>query len=335
MTWLNHIGFKIGVREIADKRMGLVYNSLLSIKSELLLNGLNYKVILLNCIPESKLQIQEEFGENEAVQENGRRKIKRGALARCSPQHALTRVDEGNVAYILQVRISSNWRLLEFQCNQLPALFRLFMVHSFQAGISSLQAVCECRCQQPSLPWGEKLEGGRRTPLLRLDLQVWEPSRKEESERWQAGMQRKYLFLKPIVLFQPFSCHIFFHFRFPQVPAICSSSHEQAVLPFQVQRTYMGGIPCASAWLSWARPHFVNTVTRLGGSSSKVAGEGWRRKWLCFCLAIPFFPPFALCSVHLFHFPWLLPSPLLAKELQAGLPPCHSTFFLWSNTGES
>lgn len=74
MTWLNHTGFKIGVREMADKRMGLVNNSLLSIKSELLLNGLNYKIILLNCIPESKLQVQEEFGENEAVQENGRKK---------------------------------------------------------------------------------------------------------------------------------------------------------------------------------------------------------------------------------------------------------------------
>lgn len=59
---------------MADKRMGLVNNSLLSIKSELLLNGLNYKIILLNCIPESKLQVQEEFGENEAVQENGRKK---------------------------------------------------------------------------------------------------------------------------------------------------------------------------------------------------------------------------------------------------------------------
>lgn len=90
---------------MAGKRMGLVYNSLLSIKSELLLNSLNYKIILLNCIPESKLQVQEEFGENEAVQENWRKKkkLKRGALARCSPQHALTCVDEGNVAYILHM----------------------------------------------------------------------------------------------------------------------------------------------------------------------------------------------------------------------------------------
>lgn len=199
------------------------------------------------------------------------------------------------------------------------------MVHSFQARILSLQAVCECRCQQPSLPRGEKLGGGRRTPLLGLDVQVWEPSRNEESERWQAGMQRKYWFLKPTVLFQPFSHRISFHFRLSQVPAICSSSHEAAVLPFQVQRTYTGGIPCASAWLSWARPHFVDTVTHLGGSSCKVVRRAGGRAG----------------SVFVWPFPFFLPLQYVQSSSFISLGCCHlpcwqrSCFFLQSNKGES
>lgn len=253
----------------------------------------------------------------------GEKKIKEGALARCSPQHVLTHVDEGNVAYILRAHICSDWRLLGFQGNQLPALFRLFMVHSFQAGILSLQAVYECRCQQPPLPRGEKLGGGRRTPLLGLDMQVWEPSREEESERWQAGMQRK--FLKPTVLFQPFSRRISFHFRLPQVPAVCSSSHEAAVLPFQVQRTYTGGILRASARLSWARPHFVDTVTHLGGSSCKVVGRAGGR----------------IGSLFVWPFPFFLPLQYVQSSSFISLGCCHlpcrqrSCFFPWSNKGES
>lgn len=66
------------------------------------------------------------------------------------------------------------------------------MVDGFQARIFLCkQCVNASTSSFPSLE-AERLEGGRTMLLLREDLQVQEPSGKEESERWQAGSQRQY-----------------------------------------------------------------------------------------------------------------------------------------------
>lgn len=175
-------------------------------------------------------------------------------------------------------------------------------------------------------------EGGRRTLLLGVDMQVWDPSGKEEkSDRGDELAQRDSI-LKPIVLFQPFSCHSFFHFRFPQVPAIYFSSHKRAVLPFQMQtwgtpRAGTQGLawldkPMSFAKLLWPvrqreampqstmlaagarfQPGHAGNMPCLALSDSKITRESWSQKLLhfLFCHSFPP-PPFCWCfSLFSFH----------------------------------
>lgn len=97
--------------------------------------------------------------------------------------------------------------------------------------------------------------GGRRTLLLGVDMQVWEPSGKAENLRG-GNWHREMVFPNLIVLFQPFSCHSFLHFRFLQVHAIHLSSHHHAVLTFHMQTHLLcleGGSGTAGtrAWPGW------------------------------------------------------------------------------------
>ena len=147
---------------------------------------------------------------------------------------------------------------LEFcLCNQ-NLNTRASNLPSCKEGRHTLCSPFSCwRCRQ--LETEECNSWGGRTLLLGVAVQVWEPSGEEENLRQVANWQRENI-LKPLVPFQPASCHNFFHFRFPQVPAIYFSSHKHAVLPFQMQTYLIEEGLCElapRAWLRWISPRLL------------------------------------------------------------------------------
>lgn len=101
----------------------------------------------------------------------------------------------------------------------------------------------------PSLE-AERLEGARSMLLLKEDLQVQEPSGKEESKRWQAGSQRHYFppqtncsrLSQDTVQIPSGPCYLPFQ---PQTQHTAGSTHA-------VHYTWEGScVLPAISWLSW------------------------------------------------------------------------------------
>lgn len=153
------------------------------------------------------------------------------------------------------------------------------MEHSLQAGILSLQLDSGYKCHKPFFPpargtgpscWRcssegnvTHKEGGRWALLLVVDMQVWEPSGKEESLREVANWHRETVLSNILSCFS-LSHAIFFHFRFLQVPAIYFSSHKHAVLLFQMQMYLtQEGLPklAPRLWLGCTSPHLLQNCS--------------------------------------------------------------------------